>query len=74
MKVIEDYSNSVGLTRNFKIEYNRKECSKTSVRMTPRNGRFHEINRAFVLVCRLLAKGHADRKKLTAVPNLDKPI
>ena len=42
--------------------------------MTPKNGPFHGINRAFVLACRLLRKGHAGGKKLTAVLNLDKPI
>ena len=42
--------------------------------MTPKNGRFHEINRAFVLACRLLRKVHAGGKKLTALLNLDKPI
>ena len=42
--------------------------------MTPKNGRFHEINRAFVLACRLLGKGHAGGKNLTALLNLDKPI
>ena len=42
--------------------------------MTPKNGCFHEINGAFVLACRLLRKVHAGGKKLTALPNLDKPI
>ena len=70
-KGIEDYSNSVGQARTFKIGCNRKE---NSLRMTPKNGRFHEINRAFVLACRLLGKGHAGGKKLKALPNLDKPV
>ena len=34
INVIEDYSNSVGLARTFKIECNRKECTKNSIRMT----------------------------------------
>ena len=42
--------------------------------MTLRNRLFYEINRAFVLACCLLQKGHAGGKKLTAVLNLDKPI
>ena len=62
------------MARNFKIECNRKECTKTSVRITLRNRRFHEINRAFVLACRLLEKGHAGGKKVTTVLNLDKPM
>ena len=62
------------MARNFKIEFNRKECTKTSVRITSRNRRFHEINRVFVLACRLLKKGHAGGKKVTAVLNLDKPL
>ena len=65
---------SVGLARAFKIECNRKESTKNSVRKTPKNGRFHGINGAFVLACRLLGKGHAGGKKLKALPNLDKPI
>ena len=71
IKVIEDYSNSVGLARTFKIECNRKE---NSLRMTPKNGRFHEINLAFVLACRLLGKGRAGGRKLTALLNLYEPI
>ena len=42
--------------------------------MTTKNGRFYEINRAFVLASRLLGKGHAGSKKLKALLNLDKPI
>ena len=42
--------------------------------MTPRNGRFHEINCALVLACGLLRKGHTGDKKLTAVLHLNKPI
>ena len=41
--------------------------------MTPKNGRLHEINRAFVQACHLLGKGHAGGKTLTALLNLDKP-
>ena len=54
INVIEDCSHSVGLARTFKIECNRKECTENYVRMTPKYGRFHKINRAFVLACRLL--------------------
>ena len=64
----------VGLARTFKIVCKRKECTKNFVRMAPKNGRFHEINRAFELACRLLRKGHAGGKKRTALLNLDKPI
>ena len=60
--------------QTFKTECNRKECTKNFVRMTPKNERFHEINLAFVLARRLLGKGHAGGKKLTAIRNLDKPI
>ena len=74
INVIEDCSNSVGLARTFKIECNHKECTKNAVRMTPKNGCFHEINHAFVLAFRLLGKGHAGGKNLTALLNLHKPI
>ena len=39
IKVIEDCSNSVGLARTLKVEFNRKECTKNYVRITPKNGR-----------------------------------
>ena len=42
--------------------------------MTPKNGRFHEINRAFVLACRLLGKGRAGGRKLTTLLNLYEAI
>ena len=70
-KGIEDYSDSVGQARTFKIGCNRKE---NSLRMTPKNGRFHEINRAFVLACRLLGKGRAGGRKLTTLLNLYEAI
>ena len=38
------------------------------------NRRFQEISHAFVIACRLLGKGYAGGKKLTAVLNLKKPI
>ena len=56
------------------MECNRRACTKSSVRMTTINGCFHEINRAFVLACCLLGKGHANGKKLTNLLNLDKQI
>ena len=67
-------SNSVGLARTFKVECSPKECTKKSLRVTPKNGRFHEINCTFVLAGRLLGKGYAGGKKLTALLNLDKPM
>ena len=74
INIIEDYSNSIGLARTFKTECNCKECTKNSVRLTPKNGCFHEINCALVLACDLLGKYHAGGKKLAALLNLDKPI
>ena len=56
------------------MECNHRECTKNSVRLTPKNGCFHEINCAFGLACRLFGKDHVGGKKLTALLNLDKLI
>ena len=74
INIIGNCSNSVGLARTFKAECNCKECTKNSIRLTPKNGCFHEINCAFVLACHPLRKGHAGGKKLTVLLNLGKLI
>ena len=42
--------------------------------MSNKNGQFFEINRLFVLACRLIGHGHSFAKKLTSVLNMTQPI
>ena len=74
IKAIEDCSNAFGLVRTFKIKCNRKECTKSSIEVTPKNECFYGINHVSVLACRLFGKAHAGGKKLLALLNLKKPI
>ena len=42
--------------------------------MSNENGQFFEINRLFVLECRLIGHGQGAAKKLTSVLNMTEPI
>ena len=42
--------------------------------MTKKCGSFYEINRSFVLACRLIGRGYSAASRLTSVLTLDKPV
>ena len=42
--------------------------------MTKKSGSFYEINRSFVLICRLIGRGYSAASRLTSILNLDKPV
>ena len=63
VSLIEDQQYSTGLARRFKIQ-----CSSTNYQsknpkpfsnMTRKGGQFYEINRAFMLACRLIGRGYS---------------
>ena len=78
VQVEEDNNKLVGLACFLKIVCPNAKClmSKTnsSVNISNKNGQFFEINRLFVLACRLIGRGHSADKKLTSVLNMTQPI
>ena len=68
-------SHSFGRMWKFECETDSCESNKLTYRsITPKRSHFFEINRAAVLVFRLIGKGHSGAKKVASILNIDKPI
>ena len=61
----------------WNLECLSKECKSKHVLerpITPKNGHYFQVNRAFVLALRSVGRGHSSAKKITSILNLNKPI
>ena len=78
VRLVEDRKNAVGLACLLKIECVNQKCKQTdnnpTMPMTKKSGSFYEINRSFVLACRLIGRGYSAASRLTSILNLDKPV
>ena len=74
IRVQANNDKSVGLACFLKIVRQNEKFWKSkinsSANMSNKNGQFFEINRLFVLACRLIGHGHSFAKKLTSVLNM----
>ena len=78
VRFVENRKNAVGLACLLKIESVNQKCKPTdnnsTMPMMKKCRSFYEINRSFVLVCRLIGRGYNAALRLTSLLNLDKPV
>ena len=71
VSLIEDQQYSNGLARRFKIQCSSTNCQpknpKPFSNMTRKGGQFYEINRAFMLACRLIGRGYSAATKISVL-------
>ena len=78
VRLVEDRKKAVGLACLIKIECSNQKCKQTdnnpTMPMTKKSGSCYEINRSFVLACRLIGREYSAALRLTSILNLDKPV
>ena len=78
VRLVEDRKNAVGLACLLKTECVNQKCKQTdnnpTMLMKKKGDSFYEINRSFVLACRLTGPGYSAASRLTSILNLDKAV
>ena len=77
LEIVEKTSASVSLGKVWQFSCTITACDTSKsdgTVMTPKNGRYFEINRMLVLAMRSIGKGHFAAKKILRLMNLQPPV